>query len=292
MLSSPDHQNENAPQSLGLMGGADGLGSLEKIRDILFGSYIREFDVRFQKLENRLIEEVERLRADLHAKIGSLEGVINEKEARTLEKFNHVGVQFDQTEEQRHALQTEMHVAYEKQQEVLDTVRAELEAQIAVTDEMFRELLQEQSEALFQRLAVQQRALEDTWDETRSQLENKKADRVGLARLFNHIAAHLIDPFEAERSLLYRPDWEDDIVDGDDGDMPEPIIEISVDEEEDKEFLHSEVPASPLPKAFDVDLALKEAMDEVGIEEEQTNGSGEGHTEGGIPSEATESSEN
>jgi len=264
MLSSPDRNNttESQPQLMG----AQGLGSLEKIRDILFGEYVREFEDRFQALEHRMSNEVERLRGELQEHVSQLEGLISEKEAASEAQFEQVDERFAGADEKRRDLQSEMHASQERLQQALDTVRTELEAQIAVTDEMFRELLQEQSEALFARLSEQKHALEDVWSDTRAQLENKKADRIGLARLFNHIAAHLIDPFEAERSLLYRPDWDEGLEAEVEEDIPEPIIEVTAPEEEVEEDQPIVSRTMPLPQAFDVDLALREAMEETGIE--------------------------
>ena len=55
-------------------GAIDESGNVDRIRNILFGSQMRDYDGRFQKLEERLkIEEVE-LRGDLQRQLQALEG--------------------------------------------------------------------------------------------------------------------------------------------------------------------------------------------------------------------------
>jgi hypothetical protein len=57
--------------------------SLEKVRDILFGSQSREYEKRFARLEERLLKEAADLRADLKKRFDTLEIYIK-KEVESL----------------------------------------------------------------------------------------------------------------------------------------------------------------------------------------------------------------
>ena len=71
-------QNENPPEAAANGGGQnvenlDRTGNVDKIRDILFGSQMRDYDKRFAKLEERLLKESADLREDLKRRFDSLE---------------------------------------------------------------------------------------------------------------------------------------------------------------------------------------------------------------------------
>ena len=54
-----------------------GLGDIEKVRDILFGKYVSDFQQRFAELEERLEEDVEQLKQRLSDKIDSMDDAVN-----------------------------------------------------------------------------------------------------------------------------------------------------------------------------------------------------------------------
>src|SRR6476660_4864123 len=54
-------------------GSIDESQNVEQIRNILFGSQMRDYDGRFQKLEERLTREAEELRTDLQKRLDALE---------------------------------------------------------------------------------------------------------------------------------------------------------------------------------------------------------------------------
>jgi hypothetical protein len=70
--------NENPPNSPQNGGGqnvesAERPGNVDKIRDILFGSQMRDYDKKFARLEERLLKESADLREDLKRRFDSLE---------------------------------------------------------------------------------------------------------------------------------------------------------------------------------------------------------------------------
>ena len=60
-----DHQNQN--------GAIDQTQNVDRIRDILFGSQMRDYDGRFQRLEERLAYDAAATRADLQQRLEALE---------------------------------------------------------------------------------------------------------------------------------------------------------------------------------------------------------------------------
>jgi uncharacterized protein YicC (UPF0701 family) len=54
-------------------GGIDESAKVDRIRDILFGSQMRDYDGRFQRLDERLAREASEMRADVQKRIDALE---------------------------------------------------------------------------------------------------------------------------------------------------------------------------------------------------------------------------
>ncbi len=72
---TPIPENASATERHG--GDPDGLeenAKVDRIRDILFGSQMREYDGRFQRLDERLAREAGEARADTQKRIEALEG--------------------------------------------------------------------------------------------------------------------------------------------------------------------------------------------------------------------------
>ncbi len=66
-----DSQEQNLNQANGM---ADESQNVDRIRDILFGSQMRDYDGRFQRLEERLVRNAAEVRADLQQRLEALEG--------------------------------------------------------------------------------------------------------------------------------------------------------------------------------------------------------------------------
>jgi hypothetical protein len=57
-------------------GGIDESGKVDRIRDILFGSQMRDYDGRFQRLDERLTREATDARADMQKRLEALENFL------------------------------------------------------------------------------------------------------------------------------------------------------------------------------------------------------------------------
>src|SRR5438477_825274 len=66
-------QEEQHRSPNGENGVIDESGKVDRIRNIIFGSQMRDYDGRFQKLEERLAQEAAELRGDLHRQLQALE---------------------------------------------------------------------------------------------------------------------------------------------------------------------------------------------------------------------------
>src|SRR3954466_6486844 len=80
-MSPEPEQNAQLPQTQVLRGGA---GNVDKIRDILFGSQMRDYESRFARLEETLIKETLEIRETNRRRFDQLESYIR-KEFETVQ---------------------------------------------------------------------------------------------------------------------------------------------------------------------------------------------------------------
>lgn len=165
-----------------------GTGNLEKVRDILFGTQMREVDRRFARLEERIIKENRDLRDDVKRRLDALEGHTN-RETETL------AGQIRQERTER----LEGDVRFVR--ELTDTVAA-FERRSAAIEEL---QAKGQREIRQQMLEQQQRLGDDLREKVEEvlaalarethELRTDKTDRRALASLLKEMAMRLTDEF-------------------------------------------------------------------------------------------------
>ena len=160
--------------------------SVEKIRDILFGSQIKNYESRFSRLEDALARETAEIKDSMRRRLDSLEAFFK-----------------SETESLAARLKTER----DEREELLNNISRELKASSAQLSKKILDLdnkaAQDRSAAR-QELMTESRKLLDeirqrndslsTLLETRVQeLRNSKTDRSALAALFVELAVRLKD---------------------------------------------------------------------------------------------------
>lgn len=159
-------------------------GNVDKIRDILFGSQMRDYDRRFSGLEERLFEEVSTLRDDVSRRLATTEqyvrGELDDLTARL-------------TSEQRERIQS-----VREAMDALTNVNRELSERIAAlaeqTAQQHRELRQAMAEQHRQLADESNRRHQEITNALRREsvdLRNAKTDRNSLAAMFADLAHRL-----------------------------------------------------------------------------------------------------
>lgn len=169
-------------------GDALGSGNLEKVRDILFGTQMREVERRFVRLEERLLKETRDLKDDIKRRLDILEAHAN-TETETL--ASHI--------RQEHNERIEGNVRLTR--ELADTAAA-YERRSAALDE---QIAKGQREIRQQMLEQQQRSSDDLREKIdevlaalardAQELRTDKIDRLALASLLKEMAMRLTDEF-------------------------------------------------------------------------------------------------
>jgi hypothetical protein len=163
--------------------------NVDKIRDILFGSQMRDYEKRFQRLEERLTKDAEALRDELKKRFDTLENYAHQEieaagQRLKTEKSERADAVKDLSKEMR-----DLHKMLEKKLAQLDDVMTE-----STTD--LRKNVLDQSKALTAEITSRTRELAASLDREVSTLREEKTDREGLADLLTEMAMRLRKEFE------------------------------------------------------------------------------------------------
>lgn len=181
--------NAHATTNGGEAGGPNDTGNVDKIRDILFGSQMRDYDRRFAQTEERLQREASNLREDLGRRMLATEQYLrSELEALTA---SLKAEERERTQGVREAM------------EALAATNRDLGARIATlaeqTSQQARELramLLETQRSLGDEMARRHEESQGALRREAADLRDAKADRSALAAMFADLAQRLATPGE------------------------------------------------------------------------------------------------
>jgi CHASE3 domain sensor protein len=158
--------------------------NVDKIRDILFGSQMRDYEKRFVRLEERLAKASDALRDDLKKRFDSLESFVQqEMEALShrlkTEKSERVEALKELTRESRDSAKS------------LEHKLSALEEQLAGAQGDLRSRILEQSKSLGSEIRKAQSELEAALEREATVLRHEKTDRETLGDLFSELGLRL-----------------------------------------------------------------------------------------------------
>jgi hypothetical protein len=157
---------------------SSGAGNVDKIRDILFGSQMRDYEHRFARLEETLMKESADLRESTRKRFDALESYIR-KEFEALE--GRLKSERDERGSAHDALAKRL---------------GELHDQTAAADRDLRAGMLQQSKDLGQEIERRHLELSAMLDRRFQELRKDKTDRAALSALFTEVAMRLNDEFQ------------------------------------------------------------------------------------------------
>jgi hypothetical protein len=173
----------------GIAGGdSASVASLEKVRDILFGSQMRDVDRRFARLEERLAKETRDLKDEIRKRLDALEAYANRENEALADRIRH---------EQGERTEAEARLA----RELADTARtferrtAALEEQLSKSQREIRQQLLEQHQRLSDDTRQKIEEVLSALAREAHELRNDKTDRLALASLLKEMAMRLTGEF-------------------------------------------------------------------------------------------------
>jgi hypothetical protein len=164
-------------------------GNIDKIRDILFGSNMRDYEQRFSRLEEALRNEAADLRETMRKRVEALEAYV-QKEFTALE--GRLASESDQRSEHHSKLAQDLSSAAA----AIHKKIADFENQDAQAKREIRSDLLQQSKDLNDAIRDKANEIASLLDRRFKELHHSKTDRAGLAELFSEVALRLNDQFK------------------------------------------------------------------------------------------------
>jgi ElaB/YqjD/DUF883 family membrane-anchored ribosome-binding protein len=182
----------NFAETMGM--GAGGAGGIDKIRDMLFGGQMRDYDKRFKRLEERFAQDNINFREDIFQRLKVLE--------------ERIEGEFDSLSEKSKAERQERLTGIQDLEHEIKSLKNELNTRLTQLDEQVaRDIrnLRQQTLNKFQELSLQMRQQTDNLtnllNQEVTQLQDEKVNRTDLAAYFHDMAVRLTKNYENQTEL-------------------------------------------------------------------------------------------
>lgn len=181
---------EQAPESHTELAANDSsTGNIDKIRDIIFGSNMRDYEQRFARLEETLRKESSDIRDATRRHLEALETYVH-KELAALE--GRLNVERDERAESHARLSADLTTHSSS----LFKKIGEVENQEAQAKREIRNDLLQQSKELTDAIRTKGEQLVALLELRSQELQHQKTDRAALASLFQEVSMRLTDQFK------------------------------------------------------------------------------------------------
>jgi hypothetical protein len=179
----------STPATAEVMSRETGAGNIDKIRDILFGSNMRDYEQRFSRLEEALRKESADLRDTTRRHLETLESFVHKELADLNQRLS---------QERDERSDSHSRLAADLSQTATNIHRkiGEFENNEAQAKRDIRTDLLQQSKELNDAIRAKAEELAALLDRRFAELHHAKTDRAGLASLFSEVALRLNDQFK------------------------------------------------------------------------------------------------
>src|SRR5271168_3281561 len=164
--------------------GPDSGASVDKIRDILFGSQIKNYEARFARLEENLVRETVELKDTMRRRFESLEGFFKSETEALAARLK---AEREERSSTFHSLEQELKAIHD----ALSRKIHELDASTAEADSGLRKELMSESRKLLEEISQRHDSLRSLLERRVGELRHQKTDRALLSALFAEIAAQI-----------------------------------------------------------------------------------------------------
>ncbi len=177
--TSPESPSNASPDTPGESG-----ASVDKIRDIIFGSQIKNYEARFARLEESLVRETAELKESLRKRCESIESFFKtETEA--------LGARLRAEKEERTSLLSNLERETKETHDALGRRINDVDTSMNEGDSNLRRELMTESRKLLEELDQRYDSIRSLMDARVLELRTQKVDRALMSDLFREIAAHL-----------------------------------------------------------------------------------------------------
>ena len=158
--------------------------NVDKIRDILFGSQMRDYEKRFVRLEERLAKASDALRDDLKKRFDSLESFVQQE-------IEALGQRLKTEKTERADALKELTREARDNAKNLEKKLSQLEEQLSSAQGDLRSRILDQSKALGNEIRKAQTEMEAALEREVEALRHEKTDRETLGDMFSELGLRL-----------------------------------------------------------------------------------------------------
>lgn len=182
------HDEDQRPEDVG------GSGNIDKIRDILFGALMRDYEARFRRLEDRMTKEGGKIKEEIRNRSAALEGLVREEIRVLADRFK---VEREERKEAIAAAAGQLHESIRS----VERKHLQLEDSAAESQRELRRQMFEHSNSISEQIRHQHeelaRLVEQRFGDLRSSMPSRISRARGRAELGP--AGGESEPLEAQR---------------------------------------------------------------------------------------------
>ncbi len=177
--------SKSADHELSGMGtGMSGAGNIDKIRDILFGNQAKDYEKRFIRMENQLIQESGELKEELLKRIDSLELYVKKE-------MKDINDRIKKESDERVTSDKGIHQELKESFEALNKKILQEETNLAEKSTELRDQILEQSKQLSAEIRSKADNASNSLKQTANELDDAKVNRSDLSGFFLELAMRL-----------------------------------------------------------------------------------------------------
>jgi hypothetical protein len=159
-------------------------GSVDKIRDLIFGEQMQDYEKRFDRLEKNLLAKISDIRTEIMKGLDSLENY-TKNELNTL--YDRIQTEKNERIESNQKITDELNKLSKSIQEKIDL----LSDQTIKSDQSIRQQILDQSKSLSNYVLETKQEISKALDQAVQELREEKTDRKALANLLAEMAIRL-----------------------------------------------------------------------------------------------------
>jgi hypothetical protein len=160
--------------------------NVDKIRDILFGSQMRDYEKRFARLEDRMVKASEALRDEVKKRFDTLEAYVGQE-------LEVLGQRLKGEKAERSEALKELTRETRDSSKAQEKRLSQLDGQLVEAQADLRARILEQSKALMSAIQKSRAEVESALEREAETLRTDKTDRAMLADLFSELSMRLKD---------------------------------------------------------------------------------------------------
>jgi hypothetical protein len=168
-------------------------GNVDQIRDILFGGQMRDYERRFEELDERFKRELERARQESVRRFEQFEVSLKDQSDKALAQLKRVELEL-RTQSESHTQNAE------RMSRTLRTEIADIDEKHEVSGSNLRERLQKLASETAESVRSTQQEMSTVIERMGAGLRDEKVAREELAGFFSEIALRLTRQFDLPKS--------------------------------------------------------------------------------------------